>query len=332
VSIDARVKLGGLVLFALVVFAVLGPWLSSHDPYQSDFAQGVGAQELPQPPSARYWLGTDRLFRDQLVRLAVGARFSLLIGVAATLLASTIGGMVGVISGYLEGGAGKRLPWATFVVALTTLVVDPGTLGLALGGLVALAVAVLARTSRGRWLSVEVNLDQALMTLVDIGLSFPFMLLVLALAATFERTTEWTVLLALGLSGWLGTARVVRAKTLEVRSRDFVTASRALGQPTTRLLWLHVWPNVRGPLLAVSAISVAQMILTESVLSYLGAGLSPPAPTWGRMLFEGQELFGAAPWLVLAPATFILLAVMGFNLVGEGLRRESHSGSPRDAS
>jgi peptide/nickel transport system permease protein len=122
------------------------------------------------------------------------------------------------------------------------------------------------------------------------------------------------------LTGWLGTARIVRAKTLQVRSLEFVVASRALGQSTWRILLLHVLPNVSGPLIVIATSSVAQMIIAESVLGYLGVGISPPTPTWGHMLFEGQDVYLNAPWLIGAPAAAILLAVFGFNLVGEGLR------------
>jgi peptide/nickel transport system permease protein len=107
---------------------------------------------------------------------------------------------------------------------------------------------------------------------------------------------------------------------MQIRNLDFVVASRALGQSTARLLLRHVLPNVAGPLIVIGTVSVAQMIVAESVLSYLGVGVSPPTPTWGHMLFEGQDYYMAAPWLFLAPAIAILLAVFGFNLLGEGLR------------
>jgi peptide/nickel transport system permease protein len=117
-----------------------------------------------------------------------------------------------------------------------------------------------------------------------------------------------------------GTARLVRAKTMQIRSRDFVLAARGLGASTLRIMIAHVLPNIAGPLIVVSTVSVAQMILAESVLSYLGVGISPPTPTWGHMLFEGQDYYAAAPWLVVAPGAAILIAVFGFNLLGEGLR------------
>ena len=256
------------IVSALALFAILGPLLSSHDPYVSDFDHGLSPALLPRSPNGEFWLGTDRVFRDVLSRLAVAARISLFIGVAATLIATVIGGVVGVVAGWFEGRF----------------------------------------------------LDTVLMRAVDVGLAFPFLLLVMALAAALDRTTPFTILLTLGLTGWLGTARIVRAKTMQIRNLDFVTASRALGQSTPRIILRHVVPNVAGPLVVVATLSVAQMILAESVLSFLGGGIAPPTPTWGHMLFEGQDYFTTTPWVALAPGLAIMASVLGFNLLGEGLR------------
>ncbi len=312
---------GLALVFVLLGFAVLWPWLSSHDPFASDFERGIEG-ELPVGPSREFWLGTDRIYRDQLVRLAYGARLSLLIGLMATAIASVIGGAVGIVAGYFEGGRGLRVPWLSVAAFVASVAVLPRSVPFAVGLFLAALAGVLAAqiTGKAPLGAFELNLDQSLMSFVDVGLSFPFMLLVMAVGASFEHTSVTTILVTLGLTGWLGTARIVRAKTLEVRNREFVMAARALGQSTPRILVLHVLPNVRGPLLAIATLSVAQMILAESVLSYVGAGVSPPTPTWGHMLFEGQEVFGAAPWLFFGPAGFILVAVFGFNLLGEGLR------------
>jgi ABC-type dipeptide/oligopeptide/nickel transport system permease subunit len=253
---------------ALIVFATLFPWVSARDPWTSDFAHGVASSGGPVGPGASFLLGADRIFRDELVRLAYGARLSLFIAVSATLLSSLLGGVVGVVSGWTEG----RLA------------------------------------------------DVVLMRLVDVGLAFPFLLLVMAIGAALGRTTPVTILVVLGLTGWLGSARIIRARTIQIRTADFVVASRALGQTTGRILLLHILPNVAGPITVLATLSVAQMIVAESVLSYLGAGVAPPTPTWGHMLFEGQDYVLVAPWTLLAPAAAILIAVVAFNLVGEGLR------------
>ncbi|AKV03081.1 Dipeptide transport system permease protein DppC [Labilithrix luteola] len=259
---------GSAIVAAILLFAVFGPLLVTKDPNASDFARGISPDHLPVGPSSAFPLGTDRLFRDQLSRLAVGARVSLFIGIAATVVASVVGAVVGIVAGWFEGQ----------------------------------------------------TIDTVLMRIVDVGLAFPFLLIVMALGAALDRTTSTTIFLTLGLTGWLGTARVLRAKTLQIRHHDFVTAARALGQSTPRILLRHVLPNVMGPLVVVSTVSVAQMILAESVLSYLGAGIAPPTPTWGHMLFDGQDYITTSPWIAVAPGAAIMLSVLGFNLLGEGLR------------
>jgi len=268
--------LGAGIVGGLVLFALFGPALSGHDPIASDFANGRGAFGLPSGPSAEHLLGTDTLFRDQLSRLAHGARLSLQIAFAASGIALLIGATVGILAGWSEGRAWKRL--------------------------------------------FGLDLDTLLMRFVDIGLSFPFLLLVMAIGAALDQTSTTTIFVVLGLTGWLGTARLVRSKTLQVRELDFVNASRALGQTTFWILVKHVLPNVAGVLVVVGTISIAQMIIAESVLSYLNVGVQPPTPTWGRMLYEGQDSYMTAPWLLIAPGAAILLAVLGFNLLGEGLR------------
>lgn len=266
----------GIVVF-LVLFALFAPWLSRQDPLASDFVYGRTELGTPAAPSAHHWLGTDGLYRDELARLAHGARLSLQIGLAASLISLFIGAAVGIVAGYTEG----------------------------------------ARWGFG---PLKIGLDGVIMRFVDIGLSFPFLLLVMAIGSALDRTTEWTILVVLGFTSWLGTARVVRSKTIQVRDLDFVTASRALGQRTSTILVKHVLPNVAGILIIIGTLSMAQMILAESVLSYLNLGISPPTPTWGRMLLEGQDAYLAAPWLLIAPGAAILLTVLGFNLLGEGLR------------
>jgi ABC-type dipeptide/oligopeptide/nickel transport system permease subunit len=259
---------GASVVAALVVFALAGPLLARHGPMESDFVRGVGPDLMPVGPSAAFPLGADRIFRDVFARLAVGARLSLLIAVTATLIATGIGGAVGIVAGYYHGS----------------------------------------------------RLDGALMRLVDVLLAFPFLLLVMAIGAALDRTSAWTILVTLGLTGWLGIARVLRAKTITVGSLDYVAASRALGQSAARVMLRHVLPNVAGPLVVSATVQVAQMIVADSVLSYLGVGIAPPTPTWGRMLFDGQDYYRVAPWIVAAPGAAIIVAVWGFNMLGEGLR------------
>ncbi len=321
-----RGAVAGCVMIAvLLIFAAFGPSMTAHDPYTSDFVHGVmGVNGVPVGPSADFLLGTDRIFRDEFARLAVGARLSLIIAFAATAIATIIGAAVGILAGYYEGSEGLRIPWSMVLglvgaifgltsghLTLTWTALGVGALGTAIG------VVGGIRSLRA---GPSLNLDTVLMRIVDVGLSFPFLLLVMAIGAAVDRTTVTSILVVLGLTGWLGTARILRAKTLQVRHLEYVVAARALGLRTPAILFRHILPNVAGPLIVIATASVAQMIVAESVLSYLGVGISPPTPTWGHMLFEGQDYYSAAPWLVAAPAGAILIAVFGFNLVGEGLR------------
>jgi ABC-type dipeptide/oligopeptide/nickel transport system permease subunit len=250
-----------------------------------------------------------------LARLAYAGRLSLLISVGATCIAAVIGAAVGIVAGFASERP-PRVPWVT-LAGLGT-----GLLAIALGSplVAATLVGFGIWLGRARTAGPRVDVDGVLMRTVDALLAFPFLLLVMAVGAAFERTSAWTVFVVLGTTSWLGIARVLRAKTMQVRSREFVVAARALGQSTAGILIKHLLPNVAGTLLVLSTLQVAQMMIAESVLAYLGVGVSPPTPTWGRMLFEGQDEYLVAPWLALAPGAAIVLSVWGFNLLGEGLR------------
>ncbi|WP_437803276.1 ABC transporter substrate-binding protein [Sorangium sp. So ce693] len=163
-------------------------------------------------------------------------------------------------------------------------------------------------------------LDGALMRLVDVILALPYLLFVTAIGVAVGRADVGTILLVLGLTGWTGAARVVRAKTAELTQRDFVASARALGAGPLHVVRRHVLPNVGGTLLALATISAGQMILAEAALGYLGVGAQPPTATWGRMLHEAEPYLGVRPLLVAAPGFAIVLAVLGFHRASEGLR------------
>ena len=191
----------------------------------------------------------------------------------------------------------------------------------------AVALAIRTAFARRRAWSEErprsflrVDFDDAIMRTVDVLLAFPFLLLLMAISAAVERTTMATIFLVLGLTAWTGTARVIRGKTLQVRELEFIVASRALGQSTPRVILRHVLPNVAGLAIILATNTVAFMIVAEAALAFLGLSIPPPQASWGRMLDEGRPYYAAAPWLLVAPALAILLAVLGFNLLGEGLR------------
>jgi ABC-type dipeptide/oligopeptide/nickel transport system permease subunit len=168
------------------------------------------------------------------------------------------------------------------------------------------------------------SIDDALMRLVDLVLAFPFLLLAILLASLFRESdlgsSNAPVFLTLGVLGWTTIARVIRGKAQVLARSDMVAAARAIGASPARIVVRHILPNVANLAIVVSTLAFAQNLLSESVLSYVGLGPPPPTPTWGRMLYEGRAYYRTAPHLVLVPGVAILLAVVAFNLLGEGLR------------
>jgi peptide/nickel transport system permease protein len=162
--------------------------------------------------------------------------------------------------------------------------------------------------------------DTVLMRLVDTLLSFPFLLVVMAINKAVARPGIWVLFLVLGLLSWTGLSRQVRAKVLQVRELEFVVAARALGASSARVVLRHVLPNVLGTVIVVATALVAEMVIVESVLSYLGVGVVPPTSSWGSMLQESETLMRTVPRLTAVPLVAIFLTVLGFNLLGEGLR------------
>ena len=189
---------------------------------------------------------------------------------------------------------------------------------LATVGALALGIAVgLTAGCAGGWV------DVLAMRLVDAALAFPAILLALLLATLLRATPlagSGAVALALALVGWTTIARVVRGKALVVSSSPHVLAARALGATPARVILRHVLPHVAGLALALGALAFAQNLVNEAVLAYVGLGVPPPAPTWGRMVFEGREYYRTAPWLIVAPGLAIVAAVAAFHVLGDGLR------------
>jgi peptide/nickel transport system permease protein len=262
---------GAVLVLALVVLAVAGPLLASHDPIARDIDHGLSELGAPLPPSGDALLGTDHLGRDIWARLLAGAGTSLQIAALATAIALAIGLAVGLVAGYAGGHA-----------------------------------------------------DNALMRLVDLVLAFPFLLLAILLAAVFRQggmgSSTMPIVLTLGIVGWTTIARVIRGKARALARSELVTAAHAIGASPARIVVRYLLPNVSGVAIVLGALAFAQNLLAESVLSYLGLGPAPPAPTWGRMLYEGRLYYRTAPWLSIAPGIAILVAVLGFALLGEGLR------------
>src|SRR5512134_968114 len=163
------------------------------------------------------------------------------------------------------------------------------------------------------------NLDHLFMRLADILLAFPGILLAIGITAVLGPSLR-NVLIALSLLGWVGYARVIRGQVLKVKEMEFVQSARAAGSPPFRLLLAHILPNAVSPVLVEATFGIGRAIVAEAGLSFLGLGVSPPAPSWGAMINEGRHFLFVAPHLVTAPGAAVLLTVMSFNFVGDGLR------------
>ena len=232
-------------------------------------------------PSGLHPLGTDELGRDILLRLLEGGRVSLAIGIAAALAAATLGAAIGLTAGYFGGIA-----------------------------------------------------DRALMRLTDGVIALPLLPLLVVLAALdlgkigvprelirSEELSLFRIVALVTLVGWTTAARLVRGATLVTRQQDFVRAARSLGSSAAHILLRHILPNAAGPLIVATALSVGEIILLESVLSFLGLGIQPPMASWGSMLSNAQEQIAAAPMLAIYPGAMIFLTVMSCNLLGDALQR-----------
>jgi peptide/nickel transport system permease protein len=240
-------------------------------------------------PSLGHPLGTDELGRDILLRLLEGGRVSLTIGIAAAVAAAVIGTAMGLAAGYLGG-------WT----------------------------------------------DRVLMRLTDGFIALPLLPLLIVLAAldlhklgvpsalTDSPAISVVRIVALAvLVGWTTSARLVRGATLVVRRRDFVRAAQSLGAGVPHILWRHILPNVMAPLVVATTLSVGDIILLESVLSFLGLGVQPPLASWGSMLSNAEELITSSPMLAIYPGTMIFLTVIACNLLGDALLSRY---DPRDAA
>lgn len=161
--------------------------------------------------------------------------------------------------------------------------------------------------------------DGLMMRFVDIMLCFPAFFLILAVIAFLEPSI-WNIMVVIGITGWMGIARLVRAEFLSLKEREFVLSAKALGASDMRIIFRHILPNAMAPILVSATLGIAGAILTESALSFLGIGVQPPTPSWGNILTAGKDNIEIAWWLSLFPGLAILITVLGYNLLGEGIR------------
>lgn len=259
---DRAAAAGAGIILALVVVAILAPWLA---PFPDDVSAFHLTRRL-RPPDGTHWFGTDRMGSDIFSRLLFGARITITIAVVAVGVAVAIGVPVGLIAGYYGG---------------------------VLGG-------VLMRGS-------------------DVFLAVPQIVLAIAIAQTLGPSVE-NVILALSVTYWPFWARLVYAETRALKGQTFVEAAMALGASDLRVMVLHILPNTASAIIVRTSIGMGVTILTAASLGFLGLGAPPPTPEWGRTISEARDFLPEAWWYAAAPGIAIFLVVMGFNLLGDGLR------------
>jgi peptide/nickel transport system permease protein len=194
-------------------------------------------------------------------------------------------------------------------------------------GLVAVTIAILIGTTFGLFSGFFGGLvDSSIMRFVDVMLAFPSIFLILTIQVMLTPNI-YNVMIVIGLTSWMGVARLVRGEVLSIKERQFVEAARAIGASNFRIIFRHILPNSMAPIIVAGTLGMAGAILTESALSFLGLGVQPPMPSWGNMLMDAQAYLTDAPWMAVIPGILILIAVLSLYFVGEGLRQAL---SPRE--
>jgi ABC-type dipeptide/oligopeptide/nickel transport system permease subunit len=255
-----------VVLLLIVATTIFAPWIAPHDPLSVNIRHRLAPPAWIEGGSLTHLLGTDQVGRDLLSRMIYGGRVSLVVGITAVLMATTIGVLLGLTAGYFRG-----------------------------------------------------NVDWIIMTVVNVMLTFPFVLLALAVIAVLGASLK-NMILVLGVAGWPIYARVVRAETLALREREFILAGRALGMSHLRLMFLQIAPNLTSVVVVIATLQVAQVIIAESFLSFLGLGIQPPTPAWGNMLGEGRVYMLNSWWIATFPGLAIFVTTLVINLMGNALR------------
>ncbi|MCA9944687.1 MAG: ABC transporter permease [Anaerolineales bacterium] len=231
-------------------------------------------------PTAEHPFGTDTVGRDILIRTIYGGQISLLIGLTAVILETAIGVLVGAIAGYYGGKIDAFLM---------------------------------------RFTEAALNIPQLFLLIVMakfFGGSIPD---VTELGRTFSGSVI-VIILIIGLTSWMYLARIVRAEFLSVKENEFILAAKAIGTPNWEIIFKHILPNSIAPIVVSATLGVANAILSEAYISFLGLGVQPPTATWGNMLDGSYNYIESAPWLWIFPGLLIVLTVLSINFVGDGLR------------
>ena len=262
-------KLSAAVILAVVLTAAGADLLTGH---VLPAANQIDLRFRYAPPwplagsSPAHLLGTDRLGRDLLSRMIVGAQNSLAVALLAIVFAAGVGTFLGLVAGYLGG-----------------------------------------------WV------ESLIMRCVDIMMSLPAILVALVFVVTVGASFAMVVA-TLALLLWAQYARLVRGQVLSVKERDFVALAKVAGSSTRRILVVHIFPNLVNSVVVLATLQIGWGIVVESALSFLGAGVPPPAPTWGNLVAEGRDVLDQAWWIAVCPGLAIMLVVLAFNLVGDWIR------------
>lgn len=251
-----------LVLIAIVVLAIAGPWLIPFNYEDPDWS----AFRAPPSLASGHWFGTDQNGRDLLARTLFGTRVSLVVALIATLVSVIIGISYGAIAGYMGG-----------------------------------------------------RIDQAMMRFVDVMYALPYILFVILLMVIFGRNV-FLLFAAIGALEWLTMARIVRGQTLSIKQREYIEAARAAGVGNVKIVFRHVVPNLLGPVVIYATLTVPEIVIVESFLSYLGFGIQEPLTSLGTLIAEGADVFEVLPWLMWFPAAFLISLLLSLLFIGDGLR------------
>ena len=262
----ARLWVGGAIVVALILVALLAPWIAPHDPIEQDLLSSQLPPAWMHGGDTAYLLGTDSLGRDVLSRLIYAARVAVVVGFVAALLAGAIGITLGLIAG-----------------------------------------------SFGGWI------DQATSRLIDVWMAFPPILLSIVLAAVMGAGLT-SVILAIVVVDWTRFARIIRAETTVQLQRDYAMAARVIGLNRGQTLRLEILPNLIPLVVTLLAVEMGVAILVEVILSFVGISVAGDIPTWGGMIAEGRQIVYQSPWVMAFAIGCVIVSVVGFNLLGDGLR------------
>ncbi len=274
--------LGMIIIMVLLIIAIFAPYVA---PYH--YADGSLMDNYAKP-GTKYLLGADFMGRDLLSRIIYGTRISLSVGIVGAVTAFIIGVLYGVVSGYYGG-----------------------------------------------------KIDNVMMRFVDIMYGFPTLLLIILMMvlfkSTFAVTTPGTfaatlsaidkafgglffIFIGIGVTAWIGMARIARGMALSLREKEFVEAARATGNSNLQIILKHVVPNLIGPCIVRVTLDIPRYITFEAFLSFIGLGVNPPTPSWGMLISEGYQAMRSYPHLAIYPGLALAITMMAFNFLGDGLR------------